>query len=37
MAVAYREKAEAYARKARALGFVDPVNIKRAQEIRGKS
>jgi regulator of sirC expression with transglutaminase-like and TPR domain len=37
LAVAYRKKAEAYARKARELGFVDPANIKRAQEIRGKS
>ncbi len=37
LAVAYREKAEAYARKARALGFVDPDNVKRAQQIRGKS
>ena len=37
LAVAYREKAEAYARKARALGFVDSDHVKRAQEIRGKS
>ena len=37
LAVAYREKAEAYARKARALGFVDPDNVKQAQKIRGKS
>lgn len=37
LAVAYRDKAETYARKARELGFVDPANIKRAQEIRGKS
>jgi hypothetical protein len=37
MATVYREKAETYARKARELGFVDPANIKRAQEIRGRS
>ncbi len=37
LAVAYREKAEAYARKARARGFVDPDNVKRAQQIRGES
>lgn len=36
MAAIYRGKAEAYARKAKDLGFVDPTNIKRAQEIRGK-
>ena len=37
LATAYREKAEAYARKAKELGFVDPDNVKRAQQIRGKS
>lgn len=36
-ATAYREKAEAYARKAEELGFVDPANIKRSRDIRGKS
>ncbi len=37
LAAAYRDKAEAYARKARELGFVDPDNVKQAQKIRGKS
>ena len=37
LAAIYREKAETYARKAKALGFVDPDNVKRAQKIRGKS
>jgi len=37
LAAAYREKAERYARKAQELGFVDPDNVKRAQQIRGKS
>lgn len=37
LAATFREKADAYAQKARELGFVDPANIKRAQEIRGKS
>jgi hypothetical protein len=32
----FHEKAETYARKARERGFVDPANIKRAQEIRGR-
>ncbi len=36
LATVYREKAERYARKAQELGFVDPANIKRAQEIRGR-
>jgi regulator of sirC expression with transglutaminase-like and TPR domain len=35
-AVVYRKAAEANARKARELGFVDPANIKRAQAIRGR-
>lgn len=37
LAATFREKAETYARKARELGFVDPDNVKRAQQIRGKS
>jgi regulator of sirC expression with transglutaminase-like and TPR domain len=37
LATVYREKAEQYARKAQERGFVDPANIKREQEIRGKS
>jgi regulator of sirC expression with transglutaminase-like and TPR domain len=37
LATTYREKAERYARKAQELGFVDPDNVKRAQQIRGKS
>jgi tetratricopeptide (TPR) repeat protein len=36
LATTFREKAEAYAKKARELGFVDPANIKRAQAIRGR-
>jgi regulator of sirC expression with transglutaminase-like and TPR domain len=36
LATTFREKAETYARKAREQGFVDPANIKRAQEIRGR-
>ncbi len=35
--VVFREKAEQYARKAQELGFVDPDNVKRAQQIRGRS
>jgi regulator of sirC expression with transglutaminase-like and TPR domain len=37
LATTYREKAERYARNAQELGFVDPANVKRAQQIRGKS
>ena len=37
LATTYRKKAERYARKAQELGFVDPDNVKRAQQIRGKS
>jgi len=36
LATSFQNKAETYARKARELGFVDPANIKRAQEIRGR-
>lgn len=37
LAATFREKAERYARKAQELGFVDPDNVKRAQQIRGRS
>ena len=36
LATTFHEKAETYARKARERGFVDPANVKRAQEIRGR-
>ncbi len=35
--VIFREKIEQYARKGQELGFVDPDNVKRAQQIRGRS
>ncbi len=37
LAYRFRARAEAYARKASELGFVDPDEVKRAQQIRGRS